>query len=194
VVHDVKTEKVALRAEIRERRRIMPPLERSIAERKLFDRMKRTVKKFQAKKIGCYISANDEPATLDFLSWASGSGISVLVPAARQDGLMDWVVFDETNIVSTDDLGLPVPESTTYGPIILSELDLIFVPAACVAMDGMRLGWGRGYFDRALGALSKEAPTFAVLFDHEVVDDVPREVHDQKVKGAITPERFIDLS
>ena len=50
-MHDVKTEKVALRAEIRERRRIMPPLERSIAEKKLLDRMKKTVNKFQAKKL-----------------------------------------------------------------------------------------------------------------------------------------------
>jgi 5-formyltetrahydrofolate cyclo-ligase len=30
-----------------------------------------------------------------------------------------------------------------------------------------------------------------VVYDHEVVDDVPREVHDQPVKGAVTPERIM---
>lgn len=194
MARDIKTEKVALRAEIRERRRIMPPLERKVAEEKILRRMKNTVIKLNAKRIGCYISTNDEPDTQKFLDWAIRNKVSVLVPAAREDGLMDWVLYDPSNITSTDDLGLAVPESTTYGPIVLSELDLIFVPGACVSSDGMRLGWGRGYFDRALGAITKEAPTFAVLFDHEIVSDVPREVHDQKVKGAITPEKSIRFS
>jgi 5,10-methenyltetrahydrofolate synthetase len=126
--------------------------------------------------------------------WACEQGIVVLVPAAREDGLMDWVQYEPGDPLTTDDLGLAVPESITFGPIVLSQVDLIFVPAASVAPDGMRLGWGRGYFDRALGALQNEAPTYAVLYDHELVEDVPREIHDQPVKGAVTPERIMTFA
>ena len=107
---------------------------------------------------------------------------------------MDWVLYEAGDDLTPDALGLDVPENTVYGPIVLSQVDLIFVPAASVASDGMRLGWGRWYFDRALGALQNEAPTYAVLYDHEVVDDVPRELHDQPVKGAVTPERIMTFT
>jgi len=184
--------KAALRAEIRERRRIMTPLERDKAEDLLLTAMIRVVDERVAGRIACYISTPDEPPTTKFLAWALSHGLEILVPAAREDGLMDWVAYSEGDEFTQDDLGLPVPENTTYGPIVLSQVDLIFVPAASVAAsDGMRLGWGRGYFDRALGALQHEAPTYAVVYDHEVVDDVPREIHDQAVKGAVTPTRIL---
>ena len=186
--------KAALRAEIRERRRIMTPLEREIAAEKLLANMKFIVDENVAGRIACYLNQPDEPPTREFVEWATGEGISVLVPAAREDGLMDWVLYDTGDELLADPLGIDIPNNTSYGPIVLSQVDLIFVPAAAVAADGMRLGWGRGYFDRALGALQHEAPTYAVLFDHEVVDDLPREIHDQAVKGAVTPERIMTFA
>ncbi len=186
--------KAALRAEIRERRRIMTALERDQAATKLLENMKRVVDQHVAGRIACYLSHQDEPPTLEFVEWACEQGIVVLVPAAREDGLMDWVQYEPGDPLTTDDLGLAVPENQTFGPIVLSQVDLIFVPAASVAPDGMRLGWGRGYFDRALGALQNEAPTYAVLYDHELVEDVPREIHDQPVKGAVTPERIMTFA
>jgi 5-formyltetrahydrofolate cyclo-ligase len=186
--------KAALRAEIRERRRIMTALEREIAAEKLLANMKHLVDQHAAGRIACYLAGQDEPPTRAFVDWATGEGISVLVPSAREDGLMDWVVYETGNELTQDHLGIDIPENTTFGPIVLSQVDLIFVPAASVAADGVRLGWGRGYFDRALGALQNEAPTFAVVYDHEVVDDLPREVHDQPVKGAVTPERIMSFA
>ena len=183
--------KAALRAEIRERRRIMTPRERESAAEKLLTNMKFIVDEKAAGRVACYLNQQDEPPTRAFVDWATGEGIAVLVPAAREDGLMDWVLYEADDALIRDHLGIDIPENTTYGPIVLSQVDLIFVPAASVAKDGMRLGWGRGYFDRALGALQKEAPTYAVLYDHEVVEDVPREVHDQPVTGVVTPERIM---
>jgi len=172
----------------------MTPLEREIAADKLLTNMQFLVDQYAAGKIACYLSQPDEPPTQAFVDWATGEGLVVLVPSAREDGLMDWVLYEAGDELLQDPLGLDIPDNETYGPIVLSQVDLIFVPAASVASDGMRLGWGRGYFDRALGALQNEAPTYAVLYDHEVVDDVPREVHDQPVKGAVTPERMISFA
>jgi 5-formyltetrahydrofolate cyclo-ligase len=41
--------------------------------------------------------------------------------------------------------------------------------------------------------MSKRPPVYAVVYDHEVVDDVPREKHDQGVDGIVTPTRSIRL-
>ena len=64
-------------------------------------------------------------------------------------------------------------------------------PAAAIDSTGMRLGWGRGYFDKTLGSMGKCPPVYAVVFDSEFVEHVPREVHDQAVNGVVTPTRII---
>jgi 5-formyltetrahydrofolate cyclo-ligase len=35
---------------------------------------------------------------------------------------------------------------------------------------------------------------YAVIFDGELVDQVPREKHDQTVNGAVTPTRIVRFS
>jgi 5-formyltetrahydrofolate cyclo-ligase len=57
----------------------------------------------------------------------------------------------------------------------------------------MRLGWGRGYFDRTLGSMEKCPPVYAVVYDHELVDTLPSELHDRRVNGAVTPSGILDL-
>jgi 5-formyltetrahydrofolate cyclo-ligase len=82
---------------------------------------------------------------------------------------------------------MPAPTSELLSPMAVSTVDLILAPAACVDWTGMRMGWGRGYFDKTLGSMEKRPPVYAVLFDSELVDDVPSEVHDQRVDGVVRP-------
>ncbi len=58
----------------------------------------------------------------------------------------------------------------------------------------MRLGWGRGFFDKTLGSMERCPPVYAVVFDSEIVDEVPRDVHDQPVTGVVTPTQTIILA
>lgn len=182
--------KRALRAEIRERRRIMTQSERTRSSSGLLAMMKAVVDQHAAGRIACYLATTDEPPTRAFIDWALAEGFTVLLPVAREDGLMDWAPYDQGD-EALDSTGMPIPTSDVLGPIALSQVDLIFIPAASIALDGMRLGWGRGYFDRTLGSLVKRPPVYAVVYDHEVVDDVPREKHDQGVDGIVTPTRII---
>ena len=60
-------------------------------------------------------------------------------------------------------------------------------PAAACDRSGMRMGWGRGYFDKTLGSMDRRPPVYAVVYDDEIVDALPHEPHDQPVDGAVTP-------
>jgi 5-formyltetrahydrofolate cyclo-ligase len=182
--------KRALRAEIRERRRIMTQSERTNSAAGLLAMMKAAVDQHAAGRIACYLATNDEPPTRAFIDWALAQGFTVLLPVAREDGLMDWAPYDQGD-EALDSTGMPIPTSDVLGPVALSQVDLIFIPAASIAKDGMRLGWGRGYFDRTLGSMTKRPPVYAVVYDHEVVQDIPREPHDQGVDGIVTPTRII---
>lgn len=69
----------------------------------------------------------------------------------------------------------PVAGTGTVAP---SEVALALVPGLCFDVSGTRLGYGRGYFDRFLGALGPEVPRVGVTFEALVVDALPREPHD----------------
>jgi 5-formyltetrahydrofolate cyclo-ligase len=190
---EVGDRKRALRAELRERRRIMPSVERQAANADITAGLIRLVQDLRAKSLSAYLSTPDEPDTRAFLRWALDQGIRVLLPVSREDGLLDWAPYDGDE-ESIDLLGMPTPSSDLLGPIAINEVDLIVVPAAAIDRGGMRMGWGRGYFDKTLGSMESCPPVYAVIFDHELVDAVPRERHDRPVDGAVTPTGIVTLS
>ncbi|PPF13487.1 5-formyltetrahydrofolate cyclo-ligase [Rathayibacter sp. AY1G1] len=189
---DITHEKRALRAELRERRRTQTSTARDQAAEQITAHLIELATRVGARSLACYLSAPDEPSTRPFLGWAESHGIRVLFPVSRQDGLLDWAVGD--GHTETQGLfGMPEPVGQLLGPIAINDVDLIVVPAATVDRQGMRMGWGRGYFDKTLGSMEKCPPVYAVVFDSELVDRVPSEVHDQAVDGVVTPSGIVDL-
>jgi len=186
----VDAQKRALRAEIRERRRIRtaPERERDIAG--ITKHLVQLTSDLGATSISAYLSLPDEPATREFVAWACQNDIRVLIPVSRADGLLDWAPYDGGD-EEMDLLGMPTPTSELLGPIAINGVDLIIIPAAAVDRTGMRMGWGRGYFDKTLGSMQNCPPVYAVIFDDEVVDSVPRERHDMPVNGVVTPGGII---
>jgi 5-formyltetrahydrofolate cyclo-ligase len=184
---DTAHAKRALRAELRERRRILSRHERDEARDALTRQLVALAQTLGARSLSCYLSTPDEPDTRPFLRWACEQGVRVLVPVSREDGLLDWALFTDADEIE-DALGLPAPDGEVLGPIAVNEVDLMLVPAAAVDAGGMRMGWGRGYFDKTLGSMDRRPPVFAVVFDHEIVESLPAERHDQRVDGVVTPQ------
>jgi 5-formyltetrahydrofolate cyclo-ligase len=145
-----------------------------------------------ARSISCYLSGSNEPNTRPFLDWAAAEGIRVLFPVTRDDGLLDWTVGEDEKEIQGI-AGVPEVAGELLGPIAINDVDLIIVPAAAVDGRGTRLGWGRGYYDKTLGSTEKCPPVYAVVYDQEVLTEVPREVHDQPVDGIVTPTRIISF-
>lgn len=192
MVEDVEARKRALRAELRERRRIRTSTERVADAAALTQNLVDLVSDLGADYLSAYLSTPDEPDTRDFLNWAAENGTRVLIPVSRDDGLLDWAPFDG-EAEDTDVLGMPTPTSELLGPIAINGVDLILVPAAAVDRTGMRMGWGMGYFDKTLGSMEACPPVYAVIFDDELVDSVPRERHDMPVTGVVTPSGIVSF-
>ena len=187
---DIAHHKRALRAELRERRRNLTSLERDAATDGITRNLQGLVTRHSARSISCYLSGNNEPNTRPFVNWAAEQGIRVLFPISREDGLLDWTVGNNEDEVEGL-AGVPEAVGELLGPIAINDVDLIIIPAAAVDATGLRMGWGRGYFDKVLGSMEKCPPVYAVVFDSEYLDEVPREVHDQPVNGLVTPTRII---
>ncbi len=184
--------KRALRAELRERRQNLTSVEKDSATSGFTQNLQGLVLDLSARSLSCYLSGSNEPNTRPFLDWAAADGIRVLFPVTREDGLLDWTVGEEEKEIQGI-AGVPEVAGELLGPIAINDVDLIIVPAAAVDARGTRLGWGRGYYDKTLGSTEKCPPVYAVVYEHELLDEVPREVHDQPVDGVVTPTRIISF-
>ncbi|MGN6326717.1 5-formyltetrahydrofolate cyclo-ligase [Pseudolysinimonas sp.] len=189
---EVDSQKRALRAELRERRRARTSTQREHDSAAITAHLEELVGRLSARTVTCYLSLPDEPPTRDFVHWAHLQGMRVLLPVSREDGLLDWAPYDGQE-EEEDALGLPAPTTELLGPIAINAADLIVIPAASVDRSGMRMGWGRGYFDKTLGSMEGCPPVYAVIFDDELVDSVPRDRHDMPVDGVVTPSGITDL-
>jgi 5-formyltetrahydrofolate cyclo-ligase len=184
----VRDTKSILRAEIRLRRSTRSVSEREAATEDLTENLIALVLGRSPTLVGCYLSGADEPNTRPFLSWADANGVDVLVPVSRPDGLLDWV-HARGGTEQPGLFGISEIVGDAVAASVFQSVDLLLIPAAAVDSSGMRMGWGRGYFDRALASLEEPPPVFAVVYDDELRESVPSEGHDRPVDGVITPRQ-----
>ena len=191
---DEEQQKRALRAELRERRQLLSDSQRESASDGVAAQLHELIRAHGARSVSCFLSTTTEPGPRRFVREAVAGGIRVLLPITRADGLLDWAVANDSDEVSEGLYGLPEPTGEVLGPIAVNDVDLMIIPAAAIDRTGTRLGWGRGYFDKTIGSMEKCPPVYAVIYDSEVLDSLPREVHDQPVDGIVTPTQTIALS
>ncbi|MCU1278316.1 MAG: 5-formyltetrahydrofolate cyclo-ligase [bacterium] len=81
---------------------------------------------------------------------------------------------------------LGIPEPRAAGAIADGDLELIFVPGIAFARDGHRLGFGHGYYDRALAAAPR-AVRIGLCHEFQLVDHLPPRPGDEPVDLIVTP-------
>jgi len=186
--------KRALRAELRERRNMRSEQARAEAAAGIREQLDALVERHGARSVSCFLSTNVEPGTREFVEGAVARGIRVLLPITRKDGLLDWTVAEPELDVTEGLFGQPEPVGELLGPIAVNDVDLMIIPAAAVDKTGTRLGWGRGFFDKTIGSMERCPPVYAVVYDSEVLDELPRDLHDQPVDGVVTPTRTMTFT
>ncbi|GAA2983076.1 5-formyltetrahydrofolate cyclo-ligase [Microbacterium terrae] len=186
--------KRALRAELRERRQSMSPQSIATAEDGIRLHLDDLVARLGVRSMSCYLARPTEPGTRAFILAAVERGIRVLLPVSRADGLLDWAVATADGDIGEGLFGVPEPVGELLGPIAVNDVDLLIIPAAAVDESGMRLGWGRGFFDKTIGSMEGCPPVYALVYDSEILVEVPRDLHDQPVTGAVTPARIVEFA
>ncbi len=71
------------------------------------------------------------------------------------------------------------------------EIDLLIVPALWFALDGQRLGYGRGYYDATLPDYCPPAASVVVGFDFQLTPELPTRPGDVAVDWIVTDLRCL---
>ncbi len=74
----------------------------------------------------------------------------------------------------------------------ITEPDIVLLPLLAFARNGMRLGYGGGFYDRSLAVLRSKKPIFAcgLAFAGQEVPVLPTDEFDQKLDGILTEKEF----
>ena len=68
----------------------------------------------------------------------------------------------------------------------IDKIDALIVPGLAFTLDGKRLGYGGGYYDKLLSNKAFKAFTIGFCFSFQIKKDLPTESHDKKVDHVIT--------
>ena len=140
--------------------------------------------------VAAYVSVGSEPPTLPLVEQLVGAGVTVLLPVVDGDDL-DWAPYGGADALTAGPLGIVEPTTSKLGHRAIDTAVTILVPALAVDRHGNRLGRGRGYYDRALAGVT--GTVIAVVYDEELVEEVPIEAHDRPVHAALRPSGITDL-
>ena len=178
--------KKLLRARLNEQRMIhvKDPSHPAALNRQLLD----LCSQLAAKTVAAYLPFGGEPNITNFVTGSAAHGIRLIMPVSNLDGSMQWVLY-----TGESEPGIFGFEEPVGPPAKLSEADLILIPASAVDEAGNRLGKGKGFYDIALADPSVTAPVAAVVYEPEVLAELPVEEHDQPVGFVVTPVRVIAI-
>jgi 5-formyltetrahydrofolate cyclo-ligase len=146
-----------------------------------------------------HVPVGAEPGSIKMLDMLLGRAKRVLLPVARTsaDGVplpLRWGEYRSDGLAQGR-WGLLEPLEPWLPESALAEAELVLVPALAVDRSGVRLGRGRGFYDRSLAARDLHARLMAVVRDEELVDELPAEPHDVAMTHALTPRRgVVELS
>jgi len=69
------------------------------------------------------------------------------------------------------------------------DVDVVLVPALAADGRGHRIGYGAGYYDATLGDVCPPAVTAIVLYDFQLLAELPAQAHDISCDWVITDRR-----
>jgi 5-formyltetrahydrofolate cyclo-ligase len=179
--------KAQLRASRQAARRELSQTQRDAAGRALSDAVLAYPPTQMAGTIAAYVSVGTEPSTraLIFTLWKRGN--YVLLPLLEAGGDLDWASYEGPDSLVPGPRGLLQPGEPPRGVSAITSADLVIVPALAADLRGNRLGRGGGSYDRALARVGAAVPTIALLYDDELLDEVPAAPHDRPVRAMARP-------
>jgi len=135
------------------------------------------------RKLFSYVSFRNEADTTAIIQAAFVSGKRVAVP--RVNGKeMDFFEIQSMEELQTGSFGILEPKESAK-MVFPEEGDLMLVPGAAFDPEGNRIGYGGGYYDRYL-AKYPELYTIGLAYDFQMLEDLPSEEFDLKLKEVIS--------
>lgn len=140
----------------------------------------------KAKIIATTMSQELELDTRPIIEKAWSENKIVVIPRAKKNRIMDFVIYTKDTRLDVSPFGLTEPAADLIA-ISKSEIDLIIVPGLAFTESGFRIGFGGGYYDRFLADFNGE--TISLVLNEQKVKTFKKEPFDIPIHYLITTEK-----
>ena len=157
-----------------------------------FDRIFFLIKKnFPTKKLSIsgYHPSYFEVNILDFLSQANKKNFKIALPVIKKNYKMVFKYWLPNEPLYVNNYGILEPKKQN----ITLKPDVILVPLVAFDRNLNRIGYGKGYYDRALQQLSakKKILTIGIAFSFQECSFIPKNRHDYNLDCILTNRNLI---
>lgn len=137
------------------------------------------------------IASKKEVNTDYLLHILQGKDKSVVISKAEfSTGEMKNFLLQENTVIKTSAYGIPEPVSGIE--ITADNLEVVFVPLLAFDLNGHRVGYGKGFYDRFLGKC-KPGTIFVGLSFFEPEERIISESLDVPLHYCITPNKIFEF-
>ena len=145
--------------------------------------------KFKKICVAGYYPINFEVNVLEFLTKLHKKGITIGLPLINKNYGMMFKKWEPNQSLFLNKYGIPEPKNTnkTLMP------DIILVPMVAYDQQLNRLGYGAGYYDRALKKLSmhKKIITIGIGFSFQKCMNIPINKNDYSLDYILNEKKII---
>ena len=167
------SDKSAVRREVRARLAVLGADEKSLRSQCICDEVKKLLAVSGARVVALFSPLGYEPDIWPLVE-SLASTVSVVLPRVEGD-VMNFYVYDR-NSMAVGSFGINEPQNSVG--VHAAEIDAVVVPGLAFCVDGVRMGRGKGYYDKYLSQSDFSALKIGVCYHEQLVPHIPTEPHD----------------
>jgi len=147
----------------------------------------------EARTIFTYVNFRSEVETLDLIdTWlAADQRVCVPLTLPAESRLAAYQITDPGQDLVPGYCQIPEPDARRLPLVKPADIEVIILPGSAFDLNGGRLGYGGGYYDRFISQEAPRAIRIGLAFELQVTTSLPLLAHDQRLHLLITEDRVL---
>ncbi|MFA9397881.1 MAG: 5-formyltetrahydrofolate cyclo-ligase [Clostridiaceae bacterium] len=157
----------------------------------IYNKLTTNIQFTNANTIFTYVNFNNEIDTLKIIDVALKSNKTLCVPKVNKiDKEISAYSINSTADLEKGYFGILEPKNSC--PLVSKEnIDLILLPGLAFDINGNRIGYGGGFYDKYLEDLNENTYKIALSYEFQILESIPFDHFDKKANEIITNKKTI---
>lgn len=189
----VKLNKKLLRKEIIQLRDNLDSNNKNIMDSDIFDNLISTEILDKYNNIFCYVNFGSEIDTMKIMEYILQKNKNLYIPYIDKDNdiMKLSLIKNLKEDLEPGYYNIPEPKKSLRNFVNNDIIDLVITPGVAFTREKYRMGYGGGFYDRFFSSLNSNPLKVALLYDFQLVNEIPVEEFDIPVNMLISNNQII---